>query len=67
MIASSIGLSLVSMIALFIGAFAKVDFTGSVWPVVAVLPLIGLPIGLLLIIALLVVSAVRRVRAARDA
>lgn len=70
MVAGIIVLSLASFIALIIGTsmgLARDDFAQGLWPVVTILPLIGLPIGFVLIIVLLVVSAVRRGRAAKDA
>lgn len=70
MVASIIVLSLAAFIALIVGTGAGLtgsDFTQGIWPTVVVLPLIGLPIGFVLIIVLLVVSAVRRGRAAKDA
>ncbi len=67
MVAAVILVSLASFVALIIGTGASIDFTTGIWPFVVVLPLVGLPIGFVLIIALLVVSAVRRGRAAKDA
>lgn len=68
MVASAIGLSLVSFLAVIIGTAAGVtDFSVGVWPIAIVLPAIGLPLGLLLVIALIVVSGVRRGREAKDA
>lgn len=70
MVASIIVLSLAAFIALIAGTGAGLsgdDFAQGIWPMVVVLPLIGLPIGFVLIIVLLVVSAVRRGRAAKDA
>jgi len=70
MVAGVILLSLASFVALIAGAGAGLtsdDFAQGVWPMVVILPLIGLPIGFALIIVLLVVSAVRRGRAATDA
>jgi uncharacterized membrane protein len=70
MVASIIVLSLAAFIALIVGTGAGLtgsDFAQGIWPTVVVLPLIGLPIGFVLIIVLLVVSAVRRGRAAKDA
>jgi len=70
MVAGVIVLSLVSFVALIAGTsvgLQRDDFAVGVWPVVTILPLIGLPIGFVLIIVLLVVSAVRRGRAAKDA
>lgn len=63
MAAAVVGLSVLAIIALFV-----VRSTGGTpWPIVLVLPGVGIPIALLLIIALLVVSTVRRVRGSRDA
>lgn len=70
MVAGIIVLSLASFVAVIIATASGLeprDFTSGVWPMITVLPLIGLPIGFVLIITLLVVSAVRRGRAARDA
>jgi uncharacterized membrane protein len=70
MVAGIIVLSLASFVAVIIATASGLergDFAVGIWPAVTVLPLIGLPIGFVLIITLLVVSAVRRGRAARDA
>jgi uncharacterized membrane protein len=70
MVASIVVLSLVAFVALIAATalgLERDDFAQGIWPVVTILPLIGLPIGFVLIIVLLVVSAVRRGRAARDA
>ena len=67
MAASSLGLSLISIIAIMIAAVQNVDFTQGIWSTVAVLPLIGLPFAFLLIIAFFIVTAIRRSRAAEDA
>lgn len=68
MIASAVGLSIVSFLAVIIGTAAGVkNFGEGVWPVAIVLPSIGLPIGLLLIIALIIISGIRRSREAKDA
>lgn len=64
------GLSIICIVANIIGSN-----TGAIgdnaflplWQVVAVLPLIGLPLGMLVMIALVVVSTVRRSREAKDA
>jgi hypothetical protein len=60
MIASSAGLSILSIVAVLIAGTARVDMTGGVWPVIAVLPFVGLTLAALLIVALLVVSILRR-------
>lgn len=70
MVAAIIVMSLASFVALIIGTAVGVEreeFSTGIWPAVTVLPLIGLPIGFVLIIVLLIVSAVRRGRAAKDA
>ena len=68
MVASSIGLSIIAFLATIIATAVGVrDFGSGIWPVVFVLPLVGLPIGLVLIIVLIIVSGVRRGREARDA
>lgn len=66
MIASSAGLSILAIIATIVASFARVDVRGGIWPVVVVLPFIGLTIALVLIVVFLVVSIVRRRRLARD-
>ena len=68
MVASSVGLSILCIVAVIVGTAVGVkNFGEGAWPVVIVLPGIGLVIGLVLIIALLVVSSVRRGREAKDA
>lgn len=68
MVAAAIGLSIICFVAVIIGTAAGVrDFSGGVWPLAIVLPSIGLPLGLVLLIAVIVISGVRRSRAAKDA
>ena len=67
MIASSIGLALLAIVAIIIGQLAGVNTREGIWLTVLVLPPIGLIFGVLLLIAFVVVSAIRRSRAARDA
>ncbi|GAA5152551.1 hypothetical protein GCM10025768_20690 [Microbacterium pseudoresistens] len=68
---TALGLAAASVICFFaiiIGTavgMAQTDFGGGVWPVVAAIPLWGLPLALAMIIALLVMSFVRKGRAAR--
>lgn len=71
MVIASIGLSILCFIAVMIGtatgAFNNPDaLSGGVWPVVIVLPLVGLPIGVVLIITLIVLNGARRRRAAQQ-
>lgn len=64
-----IALSILSFFAIIIASgmgMTQEDFQGGLWPVVAILPLIALPIGFLLIVALLIMSFMRRSRANRE-
>ncbi len=65
----SLGLAVVSIgcfLAIIIARPAGVtDFTEGIWPIVLVLPLIALPIAFLMILALLIMTFVRRARANR--
>lgn len=67
MVASALGLSLICIIATLIATGIGVDRSSGIWSTIVILPGIGLPIGFILIIVLLITSAVRRSRAARDA
>lgn len=68
MIASAIGLSILCFIIVIIATAAGItNFGTPPWPTVIILPAIGLPIGLVLMIVLIVVSGLRRGREARDA
>jgi hypothetical protein len=64
-----IGISILAFIAVMIGTLAGAGeddgFSQGVWPIVLTLPLFGLPIAFLLLIALLIVNGVRRTRASR--
>lgn len=67
MIAAIVALSILSFFATLIGTAAGVtDFGVGAWPVVLVLPLIGLPIAFVMFIAFIVISAVRRSRENRS-
>ena len=70
MVAATVGLSIIAFFAVMIGTFAGVGdddgFSQGIWPYVLVLPMIGLPIGFLLLIALLIVNGVRRSRESRQ-
>lgn len=68
MIAAIVGLSILAFLAIILGTALGLDqkaMTSGLWPVVYVLPEIGLPIGFILIIVLLILSARRRAREAR--
>jgi ribose/xylose/arabinose/galactoside ABC-type transport system permease subunit len=66
-IAGIIGLSILSIAAIFIAGAAGVATNSGIWLAVLVLPLIGLPLGMVLGIVLLVLLTVRRRRLAPDA
>jgi hypothetical protein len=68
MLASAIGLSVLAIIAILAGTGLGVrDFDEGIWPVIIILPNIGFPIGIILLIVLVLVSARRKSRVARDA
>jgi hypothetical protein len=70
MVAAIVALSLASFAAVIAGTFfglERGDFAVGLWPIVTALPLIGLPVGFVLIITLLIASGLRRGRATRDA
>jgi len=63
MIVGVVGLSILAFFAIIIGTWQGMDsdgFSAGVWPMVTMTPLFGLPIGFVLIIALLVISTRRR-------
>jgi len=64
MFAAILGLSIIALFALFIGGPKA---TGNVWSAVALVPFLGFPIAILLLIALVVLNIVRRGRAAKVA
>jgi hypothetical protein len=66
-IGSLVGVSVIAIVAIFIGRASQVDLTDGAWPAAAVLPLIALPIVVVLLIVFLVISVTRRARLARDA
>lgn len=68
MMLSIVAVSIAAFLAVIIGTAAGLtakDFAGGVWPTVFTLPLVGLPIGFLLIVALLITTGIRRSREAR--
>jgi hypothetical protein len=66
MILSTIALSIVAIFAALIGVGSGADGSTGIWPIIVILPSVGLPIAFALIITLVITSAVRRGRAARD-
>ncbi len=63
----ALGLTVLSIVCFFAVILARpagvVDFSQGLWPTIIILPEIALPIAFLLIVALLVMSFVRRGRA----
>lgn len=60
--------SIISFFAIIIGTATGMNqnaFGGGVWPFVAALPLFGLPLAFVMIIALLTISFVRKGRAGK--
>jgi H+/gluconate symporter-like permease len=66
MIAAVIGLSILCMIVGFVSQLAHFALPTAVYNFVIVLPLIGLPIGIILIAVLVIMYAIRRSREARS-
>jgi len=70
MVAGVVGLSILCFLSVIIGTSAGVGandgFSSGAWPIVISVPNLGLPLGFLLIIALLVTSAIRRSREAKE-
>jgi hypothetical protein len=66
-VASVGGISIIAIVAVFIGRAANADFTNGAWPAVATLPLIGLPLTLVALLVFMIMTTVRRNRLARDA
>lgn len=63
MVVGIVGVSIVAFFAVIIGTavgLEREDFTRGIWPVTAMFPLIGLPIGFVLVLILLFVSTKRR-------
>ncbi|MFD5226664.1 multidrug ABC transporter ATPase [Microbacterium sp. NPDC058342] len=60
--------SIISFFAIIIGTASGMDqasFGTGIWPFVAALPLFGLPLAFVLIMALLIITFVRKGRAGR--
>ena len=69
MFIGAVGVSILCFLAVMFGTLAGAGandgFSQGVWPAVLTLPLFGLPIAFLLLIALLIVNGVRRARESR--
>jgi hypothetical protein len=66
MAATVVGFSLLAMIAVFVAGILGVDTGTGVWAVITLLPLIGLPLGVLLLVAAMIANAVRRSHSGRS-
>jgi membrane protein DedA with SNARE-associated domain len=66
MVASVVGLAILAIAAVLIGYATSTNDGTGIWQIVDLIPGIALPIGFLLIIALLVITFVRRSQAAKD-
>lgn len=61
LVMSSIALSISCFLAVIIGTAMGIrDFATGIWPAIALLPLFGLPAGMILLITLLALSGFRR-------
>ncbi len=63
MVVGIVGVSIVAFFAVIIGTalgMERDDFTQGIWPITTMLPLIGLPVGFVLVLILLFVSTKRR-------
>lgn len=68
MLAASLGLSVIAMVTTLVArAVGVTDLSAGLWPVIVILPGVGLPLSFALLLALILISAVRRSRAARNA
>lgn len=66
MVITTIGLSILCFLATILGSgIAHIDPTSGIWPMIIALPVIGLPIGFVLIIVLVVVNMRARSREAQ--
>ena len=66
MIAGIILLSVVAIFATLGLTAAGVDLTEGIFPTIVALPAIGLPLGFALVVVLLIMSVIKRGRAAKD-
>jgi len=70
MVVGIFGLSVICFLAIIIATASGLqrdDFASGIWPMVSVIPFVGLPLAMILVIALVLVVARRRGRAAKDA
>ncbi len=67
MVAAIIGLSLLCFVVLLVAGLMGTRMSEGLWPVLAWIPYVGLPVGFVLIIILLLLGVRRRGKAAKDA
>lgn len=67
MVVAIIGLSIIAIAGILIGYATKANNGAGIWQVIDLVPGIGLPIGFILLIVLLILTFVRRSRAAKGA
>jgi membrane protein implicated in regulation of membrane protease activity len=67
MVAAIVLLSLACFVAIFVAQMNGADLGTGFLAVVAMTPLLGLPVAFILIIVIMIVNARRRTRAAKDA
>ena len=68
MVVTIVAVSIAAFVAVMVGTATGLeqgDFAVGVWPVVTILPLVGLPIAFLMLITIIIVGAVRRSRESR--
>ena len=63
-LAAVAGLSIIAILAVLVGRLTHAELGAGVWPVVAILPFIGLPVALVLAIVFIIVTGTRRRRLA---
>jgi len=67
---TALGLAAAAIVCFFVVIIARpagvTDFSEGIWPLIVLFPAIALPLAFLLIVALLIVSFVRRARANRE-
>ena len=70
MIIGIFAVSMICFLAIIIATASglqREDFAEGAWPMVSLIPFVGLPLAMILMVALFVVVARRRGRAAKDA
>lgn len=70
MVAGVVGLSILAFVAIIVGTVAGVGdnggFSQGPWPIIFTLPYVGLPVGFVAIVALMLITGIRRSREARQ-